>query len=264
LTFSRLRSIGPIIFVSILGSAATGFAVPQLQLDIIGGTYDEASETIIAPAGNVIDLVALFTPNGNPSQDEIDAMLDGTFDISAALIGAGDVEEGSLGSFSIDGETVVDVPEGMVYGVPPVEQLGGDPDFDSHDLSQHDIFEAYFYELEFQFFLEDTAITYNTQDMPGGLVLSEDGETFYRTFSIDTTNLAAGAQLHFDLYTTDLDNAPELLAQPLDGNNDVDRVLFAPFSHDAETNRLLPEPTMLWLLAAGFLGVGLTRRRRSR
>jgi hypothetical protein len=260
---TRRATTGFFALVSILGLAGTSLAVPQLQLDIIGGTYDEASETIIAPAGDMIDLVALFTPNGNPSQTEIEAMLGGTFYISAALIGAGEAEEGSLGAFSID-DTTVSVPGDMEYGVPPVEQPGGDQGFDSHDLSQHGIFETYFYELDFGFSPDDTAITYNTQDMPGGLVASEDGETFYRTFSIDTTNLAAGSQLHFDLYTTDLDSGPELLAQPLNNNNDVDRVLFAPFSHDAETNRLLPEPTMLWLLAAGFLGVGLTRRRRRR
>ena len=62
---------------------------PQLQLDIVGGTYDEdRAMTIIwgsTPAGDVIELIALFTPNDNPTQAEIDAMLEGRFYLSSTL-----------------------------------------------------------------------------------------------------------------------------------------------------------------------------------
>ena len=236
-----------------------GHPLPQLQLDIVGGTYDEDTMTIIAPAGDVIELIALFTPNDNPTQAEIDAMLEGWFYLSSTLSGVSD-EAGDFGSFSIDGGDPVNATGDMVFGVPPLEILLGDQGHDAQDLSKHGIFEAWFYELDFQFDSANTAVTYNSQDIPGGLVPSANGETFFQTFTIDTSNLAEGEQLHFDLYTTDLDG-PVLLAQP--SNNDVDRVLFAPFSHDAETNRV-PGPATLWLLAAGFLGVGLARRRRAR
>lgn len=257
---SKFSSVVFVAVVSVLGLASRGLAVPQLQLDIVGGTYDEDTETIVAPAGEVIELIALFTPNGNPTQAEIETMLEGMFYLSSALIGVGD-QAGDFGSFSVDGETV-NATGDMLFGVPPVESTGGDQGHDSRDLSQHGIFEAYFYELAFQFDSANTAVSYNSQDMPGGLVPSANGETFFQTFTIDTSNLAAGAQLHFDLYTTDL-LGPVLLAQPTNNNDDVDRVLFAPFSHDAETNRV-PGPATLWLLASGFLGIGLARRRRAR
>ncbi len=182
--------------VSVLGLANRRLAVPQLQLDIVGGTYDEDTETIVAPAGEVIQLVALFTPNGT-AQSEIDAMLARTYYFSSALSAAID-EEADLGSFSIDALNV-DATDDMLFGVPPVELTGGDQGHDSRDLSQHGIFEAYFYELDFQFVSANTAVTYNSQDMPGGLVPSANGETFFQTFTFDTSNLAEGAQLHFDL-----------------------------------------------------------------
>ena len=49
----------------------------------------------------------------------------------------------------------------------PLEILLGDQGHDAQDLSKHGIFEAWFYELDFQFDSANTAVTYNSQDIPG-------------------------------------------------------------------------------------------------
>ena len=131
---SKLTSVALVVVVSVLGLASRGLAVPQLQLDIVGGTYDEDTMTIIAPAGDVIELIALFTPNDNPTQAEIDVMLEGWFYLSSTLSGVSD-EAGDFGSFSIDGGDPVNATGDMVFGVPPLEILLGDQGHDAQDLS---------------------------------------------------------------------------------------------------------------------------------
>src|SRR4026208_915366 len=54
-----------------------GWAIPSLQLDIAGGTYDSASQTIIAPA-NPFSLYSLVHPSTLSAG--------GTFYLSAAIV----------------------------------------------------------------------------------------------------------------------------------------------------------------------------------
>lgn len=237
--------------------AVPALAVPQLQLDILGGTYDPDTDTIIAPEGQSLTLVALLTPNGNPSQEDIDALLAGAYYISVALVPKTESEES--GSFVFAGDTVM--VSDMVYGVPPLEDL---IEQDPQDLSQHGVFETLFWQSPAFFFsADDTADTYDTADDPGGLVVSEFGETFFRTFVVDSSLLPSGYQLHFDLYNTVVVEANMKKAQNEEGP-DVDADDFAPFSHDAQTNRNgheLPEPGTLVLLGAGLLACFARKRR---
>ena len=101
------------------GGVAKAEAYPVLQLDIVGGYYDSATQTTTS-TGSEFQLVALLTPNGNTSLADL---LAETYFISVALTPqTGPTGISSLGSFSWDG-TSYDVTDDMVYGVPPMEGL---------------------------------------------------------------------------------------------------------------------------------------------
>lgn len=243
-----------VVLAVTFAAVAPAGAVPQLQLDILGGTYDPVTETIIGPAGDHITLVALLTPQENASDADIQALLSRMYYVSVALLPSTSVGA-DLGSFTFDG-TPIAVTGDMVFGVPPIESTGGDQGQDPHDLPQHGIFETYFSEFGFLFSDESTATTYNTMTSPGGLVASPLGSTYYREFVIDTTGLAAGYELHFDLYNT-ISGEPAGLKKKSSTSGDVDIDDFAPFSHDAGTNRThkVPEPGTLLLLGAGLMAL---------
>ena len=256
-----MKSTSTSIVLVVLGisvfAAAPGFAVPTLQLDVVGGTYDEETETIVGPSGEEITLVALLTPSGSDDLAEM------TYFISAALLPA--VEgAGDLGSFTFAPEggaaQTVRATVDMVFGVPPGEPLQG---FDAKDLSKHDVFETYFSEFRFMFDQSQEAATYNSQDTPGGdLDLTGTG-TLYQTFTVNTSLLASGLNLHFDLYNVVTVGEIELLSLSETSEDLYDRDRFAPFSHDAGTTRYgMPEPTTLLLLGAGLTAIAVIRRRK--
>ena len=76
--------------------------------------------------------------------------------------------------------------------------------FDAKDLSKHGVFETYFSQFAFQFDEDMTAEKYNSQEAPGGLEISEDGVSFYQTFTVNTALLTEGFNLHFDLFSTNV------------------------------------------------------------
>lgn len=122
-----------LVFGSLLPFLAQGTAsaIPTLQLDIFGGTYDSASETIIAP-GSEFTLYAYLIPNDKNT-------LDDWYYISAALIPPTNPPGDSLGYFVFESD-IISVTSDMFYGVPPLETiLGHDPG----DLPSHGIFETY-------------------------------------------------------------------------------------------------------------------------
>src|SRR5512139_531151 len=133
-----LRSAVAALCISML-LAGAAHAVPSLQLDILGGTYDWSTQTVVANVESFTLFAYLDANRFNPVTD--------TYTISAALAPQTPYTPGgmALGSFSING-TTVNVTNDMRYGIPPIETyLARDPG----DLPSHGIYNTYFTETSF-------------------------------------------------------------------------------------------------------------------
>ena len=230
---------------ALTGSAA---ACPALQLDILGGTYDTFTQTIVAQS-DPFTLYAYLKPTSR-------APLSDTYFISAALVPkTGPAPLPGGGSFTFAG-TTIDVTDDMVYGIPPLEtNLSKDPG----DLRRHGIFETYFAEFSFEFDSGNRATLYDTQTTSGvGPTPNINGGMYYQAFSVDTTGLLPGYAIHFDLYN-------EKLHTLCSGITDIDIDKFAPFSHDAQgPTHPVPEPGTMLLLGTGLVGLAGWGRKKFR
>ena len=234
-------------------------AVPLLQLDIVGGSYDMGSETIVSGEDSFV-LAALLTPNGtvvneDGTIEDADPRIDWLslpYYISIAVTPQTGTDM-TLGTVDFDGDTI-NVTGDMVYGRPPLDSL-----LANKDLPPHDIFDTYFTETEGFFFdASEVVPTYNTQDRAiDGFMTAESGFSYYLTFSVDVANLDPEYGVHFDLYnlTSDI-----IIINGGGNENTKDIKVFAPFSHDAGTRRV-PEPGTLVLLGMGMLGLAAFRRK---
>ena len=226
-----------------LGYVTFAQAVPTLQLDIAGGTYDLADETIIT-TDSAFTLYAYATP-GNVSVEDI---LADTYYLSIAVTPKL-TDATDLGTIYVNG-TAIDVTADMIFGTPPLDVI-----YKNMDLPSHDIYETYYAEIAFTFDPDMTTSIYNVQDNPGTGI---DGGTgmFYTAFDIDASGLDSSVGLHFDLYNTALKSFRNGDVLKLDD--------FAPFSHDAAMVRDIPEPATLWLTSLGLLGLfGVTKKRKA-
>ena len=238
------RVLQAILFFGLLVIGSQALAVPALQLGIEGGTYVGGNEeTIFAPPGNTFTLYAYLDPGKANYMD--------TYYLSMAVVPkiSTSVSGGSFDFTYMDVTTTVNVTGSMTYGVPPIERfLTGIATFDSGDLSKHGIFETYFYEKPFQFIDTLSFPKINTQTG-----VTEQGTLYRMGFDFDLTNLDPKYEIPFDLYS-------EKLAKKTFTDWYIN--LFAPFSHDAQSNgHQVPEPGTLILLGSGMLGlIGIRKK----
>jgi hypothetical protein len=231
---------GLMIFSAIAMTASVAAANPLLQLDIAGGFYDVASQTTVAST-NLFTLYAYLTPKTGAGNQAILNLLGNTYYISAAVTSNNGPLAGNLGSFTFDNlsdqnsPATVRATQDMVFGVPPNEAMIGK---DAGDLAPHGIYETYFKEFSFSFtdILKSSPI--NAQDAPTALPNGGIG-MYYVPFSVNTSGLAHGYAIHFDLFS-----------ERLGKGGDVDIDAFAPFSHDAQGPVAAPEPSTFILLGS--------------
>lgn len=232
------------------------WAVPALQLDIAGGTYNLSEESVLA-SSNTFSLYAYGLASGQQAID-----LSDKFFISMALVPK-TLTPGSYGSFIVNG-TTVNVTADMTAGGPPLESTGL---FDAGDLASHGAFPTFFAEQGFFFTAANQSQVYNTADTdpntPGGAGSGPLAGTgmYYKKFDFDISGLAPGLGIHFDLYNQELINKCKGKTCTV---ADVDVDQFAPFSHDAGgwVTTPVPEPETYAMLLAGLGLMGLVARRR--
>ena len=214
-------------------SSASALAVPQLQLDVIGGVWDPGTQTIVAQTPTFTLRVLL---NGSVNST--------TYYISAAVIpkGSSTFPSASFGPVVINGTSYSQ--GSFTFGTPPVDP--SDPNIPSHG-----IFPAYYREFAFTFDAAHSVASYDTQTDA-----SASGILYYHDFTVDATLLLDQALLaqgrysdlydiHFDLY---------------DANHN-----FAPFSHDASSWYGVPDgASTLAMLGFGMVGILGFRRQLSR
>jgi hypothetical protein len=263
------HTIGALALGAVLvGVAPRAEAIPLLQLDIVGGTYDTVSDTTVATSAT-FTLRALLTPGASATTSEINTLLADTYYISAALNPA-TASGGAFGTFGWNG-TPYSVTADMVYGTPPLDATLGDNE-GGEQLAGHGAFPSFFREFALTFSPSSTMTSYNVE--PGG-DSSGSGTSYFVEFTVVAALTGTNA-LHFDLYDSILARcgsgppANRPLCTPLDidlGNN-------APFSHDAQSGPntsvfpdppppSVPEPTSFLLISAG-LGLAAMQLRRKK
>lgn len=227
----KRRIMPPNYALNLLGSIAIVLAmslpcsaIPLLQLDILGGSYDSVNEDVFTNA-DTFTLRAYLDMSKTPSLND--------YYLSVALTPQAAVSPApSLGSFEISSGTTsqtIDVAGDMVWGTPPLSSLV------VKDLPTHSIFDTYYQEFKFDFISTQLRNTVNVEDDPGTAITAPTGKDTglaYIEFNIDATlfNAPVGTGLHFDLYDIALKK----------GDLEVGEI--APFSHDAQYVALSPPP----------------------
>jgi hypothetical protein len=237
-------------------AAAKTEAYPILQLDIVDGRYDAATQTIVS-GGPDFTLIALLTPKTNTSAATLASLLNDTYYISAAVTPQTGSTHNPLGSFTWNSSNYM-VTGDMTYGTPPLEIFDATPD--PGDLAPHGIYPTFFKEFSFSFSPTNTAVKYDTAANPGGYTPTSatTNVSYFATFNL-TTALIGDNALHFDLYNSIVKRCGS--QRPCVYDEDIG--YFAPFSHDAEsTPARVSEPQSMALMAVGLFFAGRVLRRR--
>ncbi len=220
---------------SFLG-ARSAWAIPTLQLDIVGGIYNTTTETTVA-TGPIFTLRALLNTT-SPNFSRV-------YSISAAIEPQlAQLPVPNFGNFTVDG-VLFSATNNTQWGRPPVDVL----DTSSGNLPMHGMFPTYYGEIDFTFDSAHTVASYNTADHT-----SSPGTLYYHDFVINATGLLNPYDVHFDLY----DEAVKKGVATMDD--------FAPFSHDAESGHYnqVPDSSATMVLVGLGLGALIYGRHLSR
>ena len=122
-------------------------------------------------------------------------------------------------------------------------------------LGPHGIFNTYYKEITLSFANALQTTPYNTAEDTGRGPTSGLGmyyiPIYFKVSSLKNSDLG----VHFDLYNS----------VPQTGNTaNLQITDFAPFSHDAEGWKQVPEPSVILLLGTGLLGLAAYGRKRNR
>ena len=250
------------VLAGLVGIVSTNAeAIPVLQLDMSGGSYDSRSQTVVA-GGDQFTLYAMFQPRSDWSAADINWFLSNTFYLSVALTPSIGANAANLGSFSFGqsggAQTTVGVTGDMVYGTPPLEAFAVMQGYDNGDLEGHGIFPTYFREFAFKFDPLARAAAYDSAVIQGGPTADPNGNAYYVAFTGDKSLLQDGYDLHFDLYSTLVKNCG---TAGYASCGDVDIDLNASFTRDAETRQSVPEPATGLVMMVGAAAAAFVRRR---
>ena len=231
-----------------MAMAGRAEANPLLQLDIIGGKYDPITQTTIASDSD-FTLVALLTPKAT---DNLTALLNDTYYISAALMPKVGPEHSLVGSYTWNG-VEYDATADMTFGTPPMEGLNAT--YDPGDFSDPNIFPTFFSEFAFQFSPEQRAVIKYVPTDAGSITptTATSNISYFQAFNI-TTSFTGNNVLHFDLYSSYVKRC----ATSGGCSTDIDVEYSAPLWADAESVNSVPEPTGFMLVS---LGLALAARR---
>ena len=231
--------------------SARVMAYPFLQLDIGGGLYDNADQSIYSQS----KVFTLYALENTESPAFRETLIDPKFYISMALVPSAGANQTmpAYGSIKVDGTEYLPSSSSWTYGTPPL-------DGEYPPLGPHSIFPAFCMELNFSFNVNNRATAYDVQYHPGEFQASSSGSFYYNAFNIDVTQLDPAYCLHFDLYRTSYDEKLQKRVIKV-YTYDTD---FAPYSHDAYSGNLVPDSsTTIMLLGIALCGIGGLRSRMS-
>lgn len=232
-----------LIAALVLFCTSSAYALPALQLYIEGATFDDATQTWVAPAGNTLRLWAIGAVGEKGTIHEVKLSVAYAHGLTPTIALTGSTTAGYQGF--ADPSTPGDPTHIQTVTDGSLPELG-----DGTTLPQHGIFNS---DPDWQeFALGDFSLTDSYIADFNGLTdspvpnLAKTGQINVYDFSI--SGVDPGTEFHFDLY---------------DHYYSTNHVYykFAPFSHDGETT-VVPEPGSLALMGLGAAGLAARLRKR--
>ncbi|MEA5509033.1 choice-of-anchor N protein [Crocosphaera sp. UHCC 0190] len=280
---SSVLATGAALTASLLASSlfSPAFAIPNLQLNVTGGTYlsGDESGTNVDGSGGTINPFTLNllcqTANGNNANRNICPTNNYFFSIALLDAGMNSLTNGfdftNIGSFSVKNLatnlTTIYTPNStdFSFGHPGTSASGA--------LQPHGVFDTWYKEVSIGNFatspktLSVDAVNANAGFDPtaGTQCPPNSGcDMFYQQFEIDIANLSNQVKLHFDFYNKNANgsvkqNAPfshDVVSTVGGGGNPPDEI-------PPDNVRDVPEPSsLLGLIAFGTLIAGSSLKRR--